>query len=53
MYVCMHGAANLQGLDRNGLSDPYCVLYNNGKKVSVISCMRSLTTAVLYVLLEM
>ncbi|KAK2158561.1 hypothetical protein LSH36_167g03038 [Paralvinella palmiformis] len=33
MCVCIHSARNLLGLDQNGLSDPYCVLYNNGKKV--------------------
>ncbi|KAK2187825.1 hypothetical protein NP493_153g05005 [Ridgeia piscesae] len=33
LYVCIHGADSLLGLDRNGFSDPYCVLYNNGKKV--------------------
>ena len=36
MYVCIHGARNLLGLDMDGFSDPYCVLYNNGKKVRMV-----------------
>ena len=35
MYVCVHSASQLLGLDRNGLSDPYCIIYSNGKKVMV------------------
>ena len=33
MYICVHNAIGLLGLDRNGFSDPYCIIYNNGKKV--------------------
>ena len=33
MYICVHDALGLLGLDRNGFSDPYCVIYCNGKKV--------------------
>ncbi|ELT88133.1 hypothetical protein CAPTEDRAFT_221179 [Capitella teleta] len=32
LYVCIHSACGLLGLDRNGFSDPYCVVYSNGKK---------------------
>ena len=33
LYICVHNAIGLLGLDRNGFSDPYCVIYCNGKKV--------------------
>lgn len=32
--VCMHGASDLLGLDADGMSDPYCLLYSSGKKIS-------------------
>ena len=37
MYICVHDALGLLGLDRNGFSDPYCVIYCNGKKVFELS----------------
>ena len=36
MYVSVHGAQNLLALDRNGFSDPYCIIFSNGKKVSFL-----------------
>ena len=33
LYICVHSAQNLLAADRNGTSDPYCVIFSNGKKV--------------------
>ncbi|CAH1793049.1 unnamed protein product [Owenia fusiformis] len=33
LYVCVHGAAGLLGLDQGDTSDPYCIIFNNGKKM--------------------
>lgn len=33
VYICLHNGINLLGLDANGFSDPYCVIYIGGKKL--------------------
>ena len=39
LYICVHDALGLLGLDRNGFSDPYCVIYCNGKKVRLTALL--------------
>lgn len=31
--MCIHSAQNLLPMDKNGLSDPYCIVYANKKEV--------------------
>lgn len=31
--IWLHSGSNLLGLDRNGMSDPYCVIYYKGKRI--------------------
>ncbi|CAD5125249.1 DgyrCDS13491 [Dimorphilus gyrociliatus] len=33
LRVWLHSGSNLLGLDRNGMSDPYCVIYYKGKRI--------------------
>jgi hypothetical protein len=34
--VCIHKAQNLLPMDKNGLSDPYCIVYENKREVNIV-----------------
>ena len=37
LLVCAHSGHNLVPMDKHGLSDPYCVIYENSRQVTNIS----------------
>ncbi len=36
LCVCIHSAQNLLPMDKNGLSDPYCIVYENKREVNIV-----------------
>ncbi|XP_028393430.1 uncharacterized protein LOC114517807 [Dendronephthya gigantea] len=41
MCVCIHSAQNLLPMDKNGLSDPYCIVYENKTEIKATSCVEN------------
>lgn len=39
--ICIHSAQNLLPMDKNGLSDPYCIVYENRREVKTTSCVEN------------
>ena len=42
LYVHLHGATNLLASDKNGSSDPYCVVFSERKRVSILKVLTSI-----------